>query len=430
MKILEIHIQNYKKIEVLHLILDGKSLKVAGTTGQGKTTAISALWDVLETVGDPIRNAGKGPGAKASVSVVVGEPGNRFVAERTYKAGETKITIQSEDKKKKVTARDFQTWVSSLAVNPHKIMNMKPQEQTATLLRAAEVPEGVDLDQIDADRATAHQAREDARKDKTRLSEEIGIKPREVQPLDIQATLDELTQRQTEGAAAVQELERLDAGILAAKEVHADLLRRVAEACARVDALQEEREPVAEWIRENVDPGREDELRKDLARAQEINAEAQLWTTWQERAARLEEASLRFTENDLAVKACEAAKRAAVEAIQWPIAGLSVVDGVIYFRGVPLDQAGESEKLLVCGALAAHEIGKAPLRVVRLDGVEAMSAEDFQTLEAIFEEKDIQVLSSRVTRGDLEDGEICIHEGTVYNPGAPADDDYHGEFAR
>lgn len=416
MKILEIHIQNYKKIEVLHLILDGKNLRVAGTTGQGKTTAISALWDVLKTVGDPIRKDGKGPGAKASVSVVVGEPGARFVAERTYSGGETKITIQSEDKKRKVTARDFQSWVSSLAVNPHQIMAMKPTEQTATLLRAAEVPEGVDLDQIDADRAAAHELREDARKERARLQEEIGIKPREVQPLDIQATLDELTQRRTEGGAAVQELERLDSRIQAAQETHADLLRRVAEVAATLDALQDEREPVAEWIRENVSPEREEELQKDLARAQEINAEAQAFQLWTERAQRLEEASLRFTENDQAVKACEAQKRAAVEAIRWPIPGLSVVDGVIYFRGVPLDQAGESEKLLVCGALAAHEIGKSPLRVVRLDGVEAMSAEDFHALEAIFEEKDIQVLSSRVTRGDLEDGEICIHEGTVYSP--------------
>ena len=50
-----------------------------------------------------------------------------------------------------------------------------------------------------------------------RLSEEIGIKPREVQPLDIQATLDELTQRRTDRAVAVQELDRLDQAIQTAQ---------------------------------------------------------------------------------------------------------------------------------------------------------------------------------------------------------------------
>ena len=418
MKLLEVHILNYKKIEVLHLVMDGKSTRVAGTTGQGKTTAMSALWEVMNTVGDPIRNEGKGPGAKASVRVVVGEPGARFVAERTYSGGETKITIQSEDKKKKITAREFASWVSSLAVNPHQIISMKPQDQTAALLRAAEVPEGVDLDQIDTDRAVAHERREDARKEKSRLSEEIGIKPREVQPLDIQATLDELTQRRTDRSGAVQELERLDQAIQTAQATHADLLRKVAEACAHLEALQDERAPVEEWIRDNVNEAREATLQADLARAQEINLEAQAFALWAERAARLEEASLRFTENDQAVKACEAAKKAAVEAIQWPVPGLSVVEGVIHFRGVPLVQCGTSEQILVCGALAAHEIGKSPLRVVRLDGVESMSAEDFHALEAIFEERDIQVLSTRVTRGDLEDGEICIHEGTIYTPEA------------
>ena len=71
----------------------------------------------------------------------------------------------------------------------------------------------------------------------------------------------------------------------------------------------------------------------------------------------------------------------------------------------------------MCGALAADQIGQAVVRVVRLDGVESMSAEDFAQLETLFRERGIQVLSSRVSRGDLEDGEILIHEGKVQEVG-------------
>ena len=47
MKILSVDVVNFKKVEVLHLELDGQNLRVAGTTGQGKTTAISSLWDLM-----------------------------------------------------------------------------------------------------------------------------------------------------------------------------------------------------------------------------------------------------------------------------------------------------------------------------------------------------------------------------------------------
>jgi ABC-type uncharacterized transport system ATPase subunit len=86
-KIFSLEATNYRKLAAFHLILDGRNLKVAGTTGQGKTTAVSLLWEILETVGDPINNAGKEPGAKALVRVVFGTPERRYIAERKYNRG-------------------------------------------------------------------------------------------------------------------------------------------------------------------------------------------------------------------------------------------------------------------------------------------------------------------------------------------------------
>lgn len=413
MKLLDLQIENYKTIEAMYLHLDGKSVRVAGTTGQGKTTAMSALWEIMETVGDPIRHAGKAPGAVAKLRLLIGNDQKRVIAERTYTAGDTKITITSEDKKTKISAKEFRSWVSSLAVNPHQIMAMGPKDQTETLLRAAEVPEGVDLVAIDAARLVAHNEREDAKKDRTRLQAAHGIRPREVQPVKTQEILDELDRRRSEATSSTQERERLAAEIARTETEHADLLRKVAECATRLDNTQTELQDLDVWVSTNVDLDRIAKLSNDLARADEINEEAKVFTAWQETEKALTEAEAKVTAADTTVKDLDAQKRAAVESIKWPLPGLSVVDAVIHYKGIPLAQAGESEKLLVCGALAAHEIGNSVLRVVRIDGVESMSAEDFAALSEIFEEKGIQVLSTRVTRGDLEDGEILIHEGRV-----------------
>ena len=413
MKIFSLEATNYRKLAAFHLILDGANLKVAGTTGQGKTTAVSLLWEILETVGDPINNAGKEPGAKALVRVVFGTPERRYIAERKYTAGGTDISIRSEDGKSKVSAKEFRSWVSSLAVNPHRIMELGPQERTATLLRAARVPDGVDLDAIDRQRADAHERREDARKDKTRLAASLGIRPREVAPVDVQASRSQLVELERDKAQGEAELQSAGRELEGIERDLAEALARVAKLEARKSETVARRDEIRAWMDENVKPDELARLQDEVARADELNREANAWTEWQRKNQELQDAEARFTAAEQEVRACEASKREALEAIVWPLPGLEVRDGEIWFKGVPLVQAGESEKLLVCGSLAAHEIAKAPLRVVRLDGIESMSSEDFAQLEALFEEHDIQVLASRVTRGDLEEGELLIHEGKV-----------------
>ena len=413
MKILSVDVTNYKKLEVLHLDLDGKNLRVAGTTGQGKTTAISTLWDILETVGDPIRHESDRPGVKASVRLVIGDRAERFVAERTYTKGTTKVSVKSEDGKTTISAKEFRTWVSSLAKNPHKLLELGPQDQTAALLKAAKVPDGVDLDQIDRRRADAHEKREDARKDVTRLGAEVGIRPREVERVDLQATLDRLQELKSDQATATASRDSRARELALVDQEIVDLEARLVAARSHRDQVAALHQELEAWILENVHPEEIQKLETDLARAGEINQEAQAFETWTRDNARLEQARATFATQDAAVKACEEEKRKSLEAISWPIAGLSIEDGEIRFRGVPLVQCGNSEQLLVCGALAAHQIAQSRIRVVRLDGVESMSAEDFSALEQIFQEHDVQVLASRVTRGDLEDGELLIHEGQV-----------------
>jgi outer membrane murein-binding lipoprotein Lpp len=235
--------------------------------------------------------------------------------------------------------------------------------------------------------------------------------------VEIQETLARLqelqgdqAQSQAQESRLVSQVETLDQDIRLMEE------RLQAANVKRAQVVTELTELRA-WVAENVRPGEIAVLQETLSRSQEINEEARKYAEWVRENAKLEKAQAIFSAQDALVKEKDKQKRETLEAIQWPVPGCSIEEGVIHFRGVPLSQCGNSEQLLVCGALAADQISQAVVRVVRLDGVESMSAEDFAQLETLFEERGIQVLSSRVSRGDLEDGEILIHEGKIQEVG-------------
>jgi hypothetical protein len=154
-------------------------------------------------------------------------------------------------------------------------------------------------------------------------------------------------------------------------------------------------------------------FQEKIQQGNESNSKADRWDLWSKQNGALIELRQSYKVKDEEVKALDKAKKEALESAVWPLEGLSVEDGVILFNGSQLAQCGHSEQMLVCGALAAETIKEHKLHVVRMDGIESMSKKDFDRLESIFNDKGIQVLSSRVTRGDVDDGEILIVDGEI-----------------
>jgi hypothetical protein len=152
-------------------------------------------------------------------------------------------------------------------------------------------------------------------------------------------------------------------------------------------------------------------IRAEIANAESVNKRAAQYEAWTANNAKYEAAVEKHKDIDEHVKVLNAKRKEALDNATWPLEGLEIIDGDILYNGCLFDNLGESETMLVCAALAISDIKAHPIKVVRMDGVESMSKADYEQLRELFNGEGIQVLSTRVSRGDTEPNEITIVDG-------------------
>ena len=412
--ILEIVIENNKAVKCFNLKSNGQNIAIAGSTGQGKTTAASALWNIFTKGKDTVTHGEK----SGTVRVKLGEEGsdNYVIAERkTTASGKSTFVLQRVrgGKKMEMTMDDFKSMISSLSINPHKIAGMKPTERIKTLMAAAKCD--IDLDALDAEISEAEQERLLANRS-AKASMPVMV-PEKTEPISVSELITERDKINEENKKIEEGVRRHDDNCAR----HDDIQDEIKELQRKMEALNEERgllikkiETGSKWLEENP-PQDTVELDNKIATAEETNAKASVYEQAVKDQAHHEELLDVAKKADEMVKTLRAQKKEALDNVQWPLDGIAIEDGEITYNGSLLENLGESEKMLVCAALALEDIRKHEVRVVRMDGVESMSIDDFNALTELFNGLGVQVISTRVSRdGSAEPGEIVITDG-VYN---------------
>jgi hypothetical protein len=405
MKIIQIEIINNRKVKCFKVRLDGKNMTVAGDTGTGKTTAVSAFWDILEKCQDSITH-GQSKGL-IRVKLSDGSKVINAVRRNTKNMSTVRITDSEGDT---IKMSDFKKLISDLAVNPHKIIDMKPAEQLRTLAAAADLGD-VDLAGMDAEEKTLEEERLALYRLMSSLSP--GDEPEDVKAVDVSALAQELN-RANESNAYRANLQNEVESINSTRAEESKSIEALEAQIERIKARNEGRVKKVVELTTELDKTEEVPTAELIARietAQETNAKANDHAGWLEKK-KLHDAKVEaHAAVDGKIKEIREAKQAALDGAKWPLDGLAIEDGNILYKNCLLSNLGTSEQLLVCSALAINEIISRPVKVVRLDGVESMSREDFAALTKLFNGKGVQVLSTRVTWGGTEPEEIVIVDG-------------------
>lgn len=416
MKILKFELVNAKAIRCwAHECPNGEPVKIAGDTGVGKTTAASALWSIMEASPDVLRHGA----TKGRISLTLGDGQPEIIATRRFTKKSQEVIIERADGGK-VSVAEFKTMISRLAVNPHRIKDMKPTERVVTLLASA----GIDMAKLDEDITTAERVRLES----TRRADDNnpGAEPEKVQPIDVSALADEIQHANQHNAsitAKEAELQRaLDAGKAAAatikeREERLQGLRdQIAAVEASLEQARKDREAKAK-VYVSIQTELASMVRKDtseaqakLASANAVNAKAGAYADWNKRRIRHEELTNIRQAADEHVRNLKQEKIDKLAEAKFPLPGISVEGTDITYHGVLFDNLGESEQILVCASLAIKDILAHPIHVARIDGVESLSAKDEATLGQLFDQHGIQIISTRVARGAIEDGELTITE--------------------
>lgn len=428
MKILEISVENYKKLKVFYKKLNGDNLIIAGDTKQGKTTAVNVVWDIIEKVSDPLSHGEK----KGFLQVKLGDSQKTILAKREFTEKSNIIKITTSDCET-LTANEFKTFFSNLAKNPHKIMDLKPLEKTELLLDCVELPGNVNLGEMDEKREGFSQNRLYYTRLLKEKKEKTKIIPEKVKPIDISLKakeLDEIRQHNNKFDRAQEKLNRYEKDKENCNDNMKFYMNEIKELKAKIEKIKEEAIVIENnilicnrsieegqiWLNDKENQKKSlENIKKEIEDSNEINEKYIIWNQYKKDLKELEEVKTEYDNLNLIIKNIDEDKRKVLKEAKWPLPELSIIDNKIYYNNFLLDNLGTSEQLLICISLAAVLAKKSKVHAVCIDGIESMSKDDFKKSIEILNFHGVQALSTRVDRNNqIEDNEIMIVDG-VFN---------------
>jgi DNA repair exonuclease SbcCD ATPase subunit len=446
MKILQLTAENFKKLRLVEITLDGRPLtQLTGRNGQGKTSTIDALWflikgqkalpdrksDVVRRGTEKARVSGKlanGDGITFTITRTVGMDGNP----------PTLTIVPAVHKDAGKTPQDYlDDLFSILTFDPLKFAEMSTAEQIEELKKTAKVD--LDFEQLNAANQADYQERHGVTREIKQLDGQLagmhvveGLPKEKVDTAAIVAKLNDADQANKEaqkvfaakqelGAKAAQlvlECERKAEDVEAAerkiKLLEAELekaqkekrrleLERSEMEIDRIDAKEAwEKAPAGKFI----DVGA---LTVELQSAEMTNQAIEK-RAWYDKLKADRDAKQRQVDKlTRQMEAREEKKRAALGKAKIPVEGLTFDEREVKYNGIPIEMLGEGEQIRISTLIGMAANPK--LRLLCIRHGEALDPEGLKQLAEMAKEHDFQIIMARVdTSGKVG---VVIEDGSV-----------------
>lgn len=426
--ITQLSITNFMRIRAVEINPDGSLVQITGRNGAGKSAVLNSIQALLGGKGgepaDPIRHGADASRLACAIDVQCPDcPGDectacggvgridKYLVEKVFENGVSKLVVTSPDGKIKHSSPQslLNELFSDLGFDPAAFTRMKHGERDEMFRELV----GLDFADIDSRISAAYDKRTDVGRAARILDAQIKDLP-EVEAPDAEVKLTDLLAERDEAEAAKQKNVRREARI----DVHADkvaeLQQRVAELKAEVLTMVEQREAAKQKLAEVegsavLDVPDIPQITARIESAEETNVRVRQRQRRLEKVEQLRE--LRNREAGLThdVEALRSDKRNLIEAAQMPIEGLDYGDDGITYNGVVLDQASQSEQLLVWTAIG---LALNPGGVVLIREGSFLDSERLAELEQFVESRGGCVWLEKVTDGEnvgivIEDGALA-----------------------
>jgi DNA repair exonuclease SbcCD ATPase subunit len=438
-KIVKLQAENIKKLKAVEIAPAGNVVKITGACEQGKTTVLDAIMYALgggdKLPGQPIRQGAD----KGQITLDLGD----MIVTRTFTAGNSYVKIENKDGFKapspqalldkligkltfdpRVFARadaktqvDMLLKVVDLKIDPAKIYELAGQEfRIDDPLQALNFAYKTVFDSrtaVNRDLDTAKKALASMpaveKTEPVSLAELVAEKERlEAINRDNQAQIDAAAEQGRKVRQLASERDAIASEVERIKSTLAEAEKRLAAKTKEHDAAERERvqmQVIANGIHfENLT-----DINTRIQNADETNKKAR---QYEERQAKTQEvASHQAKADDLTKKldAIKAYKEQIVAETKFPVDGLNFAGGGVTYKGLPFEQASSAEKIRV--SLAIGMALNPKLKVVLIDGGEALDSKQMAIIEQMAAEHDFQVWITSVDESGkvgiyIEDGEV------------------------
>jgi hypothetical protein len=440
MKIVKLQAENIKKLKAVEIAPAGNVVKITGACEQGKTTVLDAIMYALgggdKLPGQPIRQGAD----KAQITLDLGD----MIVVRTFTAGNSYVKIENKDGFKAPSPQALlDKLIGKLTFDPRVFARADAKTQVDMLLRVVDLKldpaklaelSGVSCNMTDNPLQALNDAYKAVFDSRTAVNRDLDTakkalasmpaveKTEPVSLTELVAERDELEKTIRAHAAKRQAVETQGAAALAASQAVDVILNEIAELekrlAERKQALEtgrkhlEEEDTKHRRMKEAIEALKDPDLTDINTRIQNADETNKKARQYEERQAKSAEvAGHQKTADDLTKKldAIKAYKEQIVAETKFPVDGLNFAGGGVTYKGLPFEQASSAEKIRV--SLAIGMALNPKLKVVLIDGGEALDSKQMAIIEQMAAENDFQVWITSVDESGkvgiyIEDGEV------------------------
>lgn len=408
MRISKLHVQDFKRVKLVDVDIDGSVITIGGKNAAGKSSVLDAIWNALagkqKSVERPIRDGEK----RATIEVTIENPeGGGYIVTRSYTGkGSTIKVVPLENPTAQLSKPQsvLDGLIGKFAFDPLEFAMQDKKAQLKTLLELVELD--FDLDEVTRERAEAYEERTHANRDKKRAEgalATLGARPVvEGEAMSLVALADELQVAERENHHLTYTRD--------AYKRHLDAIEVKKEQLAELEAEASDLLERGKGYAASVAALRDVEaIRADMSGAEENNFNVVEQERWDAASAEYIETT---KESDLLtelIKDLDRTKNEGLARAQFPIEGLAFDEEGVIYQGVPFSQASAAEKIRVSVAMAMAM--NPELKVICVKDATLLDEDNQKLLRTLAEEAGYQVFLEMVGQSTdwsfvLEDGEV------------------------
>lgn len=406
-------VTNYKAIKDIELQPQGALTVIAGKNGQGKSSFIDAITELIDPRGTkitpkPIRDGEKT--AKAEFTDT--ELGVKLT--RMWRADGTAGTLTAETLEGAKYGRPSEI-VAKLTggaiIDPVRWLNLDEKKQLEELLSIVELP--FDLDHLAAEKKTAEEDRLIVGREVKRLKSVVDSMP----PKD-----DTIPTEERSMGDVIAQMNAAQEVLDVFNETKTNMeksLARVQRIEEQIEELKREREEAIKFNEAAIDflkkspsnpQGEVDALKAELAGLEEVNRQVREQAQRRDAEAQLAEANKKHSEAQARIDAIERQKRDGLANTTFPVDGLSVDENGITFNGIPWVQVNSAHRRKV--ALAIAMSGERDLKLAIIKDGDLLDEDSLEDVRRMADERGYTILIERDRDKSREMG-FVIHDGEL-----------------
>ncbi len=433
MHILNLLVENYKRIKFVEIARKGRLTAITGKNGQGKTSTLDSIWSALAGKrGFPDQPVRKGA-HKARIRL---ELDDLVVTRVITPAGTNSLVVET---RKGVQMASPQAILDELigerTADPQAWVRMKPKEQAEMLRKLANVD--YDFDGANAANAADYEERLQIGRDVKRLEGAIGAitvqtgLPKErVDEAPILEKLNGASAINQKALLAKEQRDQLMKNSEAAFAAAANNAKTATALRQQIDELQEQLKK-AEDQQAGLDRDAEiiyqvfseapvgglvdvTALTQELQQAQLINREIDKRARREELETQLRDQRHKVEDLSRAMDRRLEEKMSALSRATLPVPGLTVDEEQVLFEGIPVAQLGEGEQIRIGARILMAQNPK--LRVIFIPHGEALDDDSLDILAEMAEQNDFDIWIAKVDSSGkvgvvIEDGMVAASAG-------------------